>query len=169
MADAITVKCTGFKELADKLREMGRDVAEKALKSAVRAAAVEVKKEAQRILAPMNKTGTLSRSIYVAIDKENSTPTKKVYVVGWRKGLKYRQTGKKKVNRDGYYGLFIEFGTAKMAARPFIRPAFERKKQEAVDVIASHIAFRIAKFEKVSNKGGGTPSIARRHMHFGSK
>lgn len=163
MADAVTVKLTGFKELADQLRELGREISEKALKSAVRAAAVEVKKEAQRILAPSNKTGTLSRSIYVAIDKERSTPSKKVYVVGWRKGLRYRETGKKKVNRDGYYGLFVEFGTAKMAARPFIRPAFEKKKTDAVDIIAKRIEFTIKKIAKTGGRSG------RRVMHFGGK
>lgn len=146
MVDRVQVKVAGFKELADKLREMGRDLAENALKSAVAGAAAVVRNEARR-LVPV-QTGTLKRSIYMALDKENSTPTKKVYVVGWRKGKRFRAVGKNKVNLDGYYGLFVEFGTATTAKRPFIRPAFEKKKGEALDIIGKRIAARIKRFEK---------------------
>lgn len=31
-----------------------------------------------------------------------------------------------------YYAVFLEYGTAKMAAKPFMRPAFEAKKNAAV-------------------------------------
>jgi HK97 gp10 family phage protein len=36
-----------------------------------------------------------------------------------------------------YYWFMVEFGTAKMAAQPFLRPAFEQKKHEAVQVVAA--------------------------------
>jgi HK97 gp10 family phage protein len=39
--------------------------------------------------------------------------------------------------RDPYYWMWVELGTSKMAARPFLRPAFEAKKVEAV-----HVALR---------------------------
>lgn len=146
MADAVTVKLTGFKELADKLRAMGREIGEKALKGAVAGAAGLVRDEARRLVP--QKTGTLRRSIYMVFDKERSTASKKVYVVGWRKGKRFRSVGKNKVNLDGYYGLFVEFGTAKMAARPFVRPAFEKKKDAALDIIGKRIAARIKRFEK---------------------
>ena len=33
---------------------------------------------------------------------------------------------------DPFYWKFVEFGTSKMAARPFLRPAFESRKEQGV-------------------------------------
>jgi HK97 gp10 family phage protein len=38
-----------------------------------------------------------------------------------------------------YYAHFLEFGTKKMAAKPFMGPAFESKKREAKDKMAEVI------------------------------
>ena len=49
-----------------------------------------------------------------------------------------------KVTEEGYnvvglvgstadYAIYLEFGTSKMAARPFLRPVLENKKKEIVD------------------------------------
>ena len=40
---------------------------------------------------------------------------------------------------QGFYGKYLEFGTKKMAAKPFIEPAFLAKRKEAMDVIAEVI------------------------------
>jgi HK97 gp10 family phage protein len=37
----------------------------------------------------------------------------------------------------------VEFGTSKMSPKPFMRPAFEAKKNEAVDAIRDYLAKRI--------------------------
>lgn len=39
--------------------------------------------------------------------------------------------------KKGFWDLFLEFGTRKMAAVPFIRPAFESRKQDALDKYVS--------------------------------
>lgn len=48
------------------------------------------------------------------------------------------QTGGDKSNPGGdtWYWRFLEFGTSKMQAKPFLRPAFERNKDRALTVIA---------------------------------
>ncbi|MEH7157472.1 HK97-gp10 family putative phage morphogenesis protein [Neobacillus drentensis] len=38
-----------------------------------------------------------------------------------------------------YYSHFLEFGTSKMAAQPFMGPSFERKKEEAKEKMAEVI------------------------------
>lgn len=38
---------------------------------------------------------------------------------------------------DPFYWKFLEFGTSKMQARPFLRPAFEARKGEAVTLSAA--------------------------------
>jgi HK97 gp10 family phage protein len=40
---------------------------------------------------------------------------------------------------DYYYAHFLEFGTKKMSARPFMGPTFERKKEEAQQKMAEII------------------------------
>jgi HK97 gp10 family phage protein len=46
---------------------------------------------------------------------------------------------------DAWYAHFVEFGTSKMAARPFMRPAFESRKAGAVEAIKSYLLSRIPK------------------------
>jgi len=41
---------------------------------------------------------------------------------------------------DFFYAHFIEFGTAKMAAKPFMRPAFDTNKERAVEVMKTTLA-----------------------------
>ncbi len=40
---------------------------------------------------------------------------------------------------DAYYGRFLEFGTAKMAARPFLRPAFDARSGEALGIFTDKL------------------------------
>jgi HK97 gp10 family phage protein len=46
---------------------------------------------------------------------------------------------------DTFYGAFIEYGTNKMAAKPYMRPAFDTKKGEAAKIIEHEIRAGIAK------------------------
>lgn len=45
--------------------------------------------------------------------------------------------------RDAFYWMFVEFGTAKMRAQPFLRPAFEAKKEQAVQKAIDAIRDRV--------------------------
>lgn len=47
------------------------------------------------------------------------------------------------VTGEGFYGRFLEFGTSKMPARPFMRPAVDAHAQEVVDLFASEMRRRI--------------------------
>lgn len=76
--------------------------------------------------------------------RELSSLVKQTYIVGVRKGKKYRNQGKKgNLSQDAWYARFVEFGTSKMAARPFMRPAFEAKKGDAVAAIKAYLERRI--------------------------
>jgi HK97 gp10 family phage protein len=46
---------------------------------------------------------------------------------------------------DAFYGMFLEFGTSRIAARPFLRPAFEAVKARAVAEIAAKLGPGIEK------------------------
>ncbi len=58
----------------------------------------------------------------------------KVSKVSKEKGIKVVKIGiSKGDNSEAFYLKFHEYGTSKMAARPFMRPAFERKRKEALE------------------------------------
>lgn len=40
---------------------------------------------------------------------------------------------------DGFYGFFLEFGTSKLTARPWARPAFERSKNTIKGIMAAEL------------------------------
>lgn len=50
------------------------------------------------------------------------------------------------------YGKAMEFGTAKQTGHPWLRPAFENKKQAALDVIVSALQKEITKAERKAAK-----------------
>ncbi len=38
-----------------------------------------------------------------------------------------------------WYGVFPEYGTSRMAAQPFMRPAYDLKRDECIDIFADEI------------------------------
>lgn len=143
MADSF-LELKGFKELADALRELPERVAKNALRSAVGAGAAEIRKEA-KLHAPVD-TGKLRTAVYQKQIREVSGQYQQVFYVGVRAGAKRKKGGVKDYSQSAFYWRFLEFGTAKMAARPFLRPAFERRKEAAVNAIGAKLDERIQKY-----------------------
>lgn len=136
MADGL--KLTGFKELADALRELGPRVARNSLRRAVSAGAAEIRNEA-RARAPVD-TGEMRKDIMVKRERDTKGEMSAKYSVFVRSGKKSRLAGKgRNVQKDSYYWKFVEFGTSKMPAKPFLRPAYEAKKEEAVKIIGENL------------------------------
>jgi HK97 gp10 family phage protein len=75
--------------------------------------------------------------------KNRSGNLKKALAVGkikTKNGVKSIKIGVSRGdNSSAYYGKFIEFGTSKMPAKPFIEPAFEKHKGEAIEIIKQEI------------------------------
>lgn len=46
---------------------------------------------------------------------------------------------------DGFYGMFLEFGTANMPARPILRPAFDSSKDAMLERFKERLATSIKK------------------------
>ena len=144
----------GLSELSAALRELPQRIGRNVLRGSVAAAAAVVRAEA-RNKAPVATgdvaqghppPGTLRRAIYQKQIRELSDSGRQVFFVGVRQGKKYRHQGKKgDKSQDAYYWRFVEFGTSKMAARPFLRPAFEQSKMAAVERMKNYMAERIAR------------------------
>lgn len=144
MAD--TMNLTGFKELAEKLKQLGPRVAKNGLRAAVSSGAAVIRNEA-RSRAPVD-TGEMRKDIHIKREKDargGETVAAK-YSVFVLSGKKSRISGKaRNVDKNSYYWRFVELGTSKMAAQPFMRPAFESKKEAAVEAIGKKLDERIQK------------------------
>ncbi len=142
----------GLRELQVALKALPQGIARNVLRGSVNAGATVIRKEAQS-RAPVSEgpkragqspAGTLKRSVYQKQVRELSSLVKQTFIVGVRKGKKYRNQGKKgNLSQDAWYARFVEFGTSKMAARPFMRPAFEAKKGAAVAAIKAYLERRL--------------------------
>lgn len=80
--------------------------------------------------------GFLRDHLLIAYDKEQSVEGKLAsYIVTWSK--------------DAFYGRYLEYGTSRMVAQPFLRPAYDAKKTEAAQAVDDVI------HEKVRELSGG--------------
>lgn len=149
MADVVTVHIDGLRELGERLRKLSKEVAGKAAYSSMLAGANVIKKRAVRKIesSPSVRTGSLRDAVIVKrIPKSQSSATAE-YIVTVRHGLTRRQKQKGK-QRAAPHAIFVEYGTVNMPAEPFLRPAFDEGKTDAVDAIVS-------KLDKAITKAGG--------------
>lgn len=136
-----TISITGLAELEKRLLDFPDRLAKNILAGAIRAGAAVIRDEA-RSKAPKD-TGEMARDILIKKARGGNGLTFHVYV---RSGKKSRLAGRKRnVSRDSFYWRFVEFGTSKMGAKPFMRPAFDAKKTEAVERIKAYLSARIDK------------------------
>lgn len=150
MAD--TKNLIGFAEMAKRLRDLGPKVGRKHLRAATSKGAAVIRKKA-RELAPVD-TGEMRKDIQQKRDKTSGDNIAS-YSVYTRSGKRSRLSGKaRNVDKDSFYWKFQEFGTAKMPAQPFMRPAFESEKENAVDEIGAELDKRIQKEAADMARGG---------------
>jgi HK97 gp10 family phage protein len=154
---ATIVRVEGLKELEKRLKsladEIGGKKAAQPVKAALRKAGRIVQKDAQSIVR--RKTDLLHDNIIVTTAKRQPPGRFAMNVTVRAKAKKYadnaknRKAGKvgKKFKDYGalFYGRFLEFGTSKMKAYPFLRPAFERNKGGLPNVIRDELAKAIEK------------------------
>ncbi len=145
----------GLRELAAGLRELPKVMENKILRGALRAAAEVVANEA-RYRCPV-RTGQLKASIRVSTRVVNGRVI--CYVKAGSRYTVFRIGKKGRSTKDAYktiganggvdyqaahYAFWIEFGTSKMAARPFMRPAFESKRDQAIATFTEYVQRRLA-------------------------
>ncbi len=140
-----------FLQVKKALEKLPGVIQQKVVVGATRAAAKVVAEEAKERV-PVD-TGLLKKSIGVAKAKKSDTKTNhiKFYVVPKSKILLTSKvsvggkTGKLKAKVNAYYAHMVEFGTSKMAARPFLRPAFENAGDKSVKEFQEYALKRVDK------------------------
>ncbi|CDH08107.1 conserved hypothetical protein [Xenorhabdus bovienii str. oregonense] len=122
---------SGLQDIAKDLEALSKAENNKVLRQATYAAASVLRDEA-RVKAP-KRTGKLSRNIVASNRKgRHGDVLAGVYVRGSNaKGTNSDPKMKKNDPRNAYYWRFLEYGTSKLAPKPFARPAFDAKSDEA--------------------------------------
>lgn len=154
-----STKVDGLKELNEALKQLPERVARNVLRGAANAGTSVIRKEVQQrapvytgeVSAGHPPPGTLKRSIRQAQQRQLSSLVQQTFHIGVRAATTRSKAGAKIVG--AYYWRFVEFGTSKMSARPFLRPAFEAKKLAAVEAIRAYLAERIPREADKLKKG----------------
>lgn len=148
MTDIVEIKLTGFKELGERLKDLGPKVARRGLRATAYAGARVIRNKAKQTTAWQDRSGLLRKNIVVAENRGRNIPERQAtYSVRVRnaKSQKYantklnrrlRRVGKRhKVEGTAFYGKFLEYGTSRMSARPWLRPAFDSSTTEAIEAM----------------------------------
>lgn len=120
MAD---IELEGVDEILNKLQQIGNNISRLENK-ALRSAAQPVLDDAKSSNSFNDRSGNLRKGLKISNIKN-------------KEGVKYVLVGvDKSDNSKIYYGKFLEFGTSKMPAKPFMQPAYEKNKDNIQKTIA---------------------------------
>lgn len=164
----VETRIAGLKGLLAGLDALPGRLEEKAIWSALGGAAVEIKKLAIEKAPELERAtntrtpGTVKRAIRVQRSKFNKGQNGFFEVIVRVKPLGSKRkreaakagalSGANNPN-DPYYWRFLEFGTSKMAKRPFLRPAFEGTKDVQLTRIRVRMKLAIEKEAKKIAEG----------------
>lgn len=129
-AGSISFSIEGFDELVKALAKFPDDAAE-VMASSVMQGALIVQDDA-KVRCPVD-TGTLKRSIHSEFEEQ--TPNSASAVVG----------------TDVEYGKYVEFGTSRMSAQPYLRPAVDENR-EAIEKAITDSFVELA-YQELQNRG----------------
>jgi HK97 gp10 family phage protein len=157
----------GLDGVLEKMRALGPALSAKGARTAMRKAANVVRDAAKVNAAKLDDPSTPNRiadHIGVQFAAKSLKTTGDIMMrVGVRGGAKQyadnrdnRRSGRvgKKFETGGsvFYWRFLEFGTSKMAARPFLRPALSENIDKATEVAVAELNKAI---DRLAQKAGG--------------
>lgn len=157
MASQGLIKIEGLQELQRKLLALPKKLQGPPTRGSLMSGAKLVKDRARDLVA--EDTGFLREAIIQYPVRKNEHRYTDQVRIGVRKRVrkgaklskKYASGLRRRRARGGQKGLtprywrFLEFGTSRMAARPFLRPAFEREKEPAAKRIEQRMRQEIEK------------------------
>lgn len=134
----------GLRELGEAMRSLSRDIALRVAGQATNAGAQLVKKKAIRnvVASPSVDTGSLRDAIIVKKIPRSQTPLTSEHIVTIR-GKSRRGRKSKRHQTIAPHARYVEFGTVYMRAEPFLAPAFDTEKGNAVEAIKNKLRQRI--------------------------
>lgn len=144
------VEVKGLAELRQTLLSLGGEIASKnggPVRSALAKGCKRVRDVSRGIAAGFSDTGRLARAIVSQRERDPGNLTES-FVIRVKNG------NSREDQKGAYYWRFLEFGTVKQAAQPFLRPAFELGKQGFIDEFTNDLTKAIASAVKRFAKNG---------------
>lgn len=129
---------SGFKEMQAALARLAAGVPEEKLRAALREGGELIAEEARR-LVPID-TGQLHDSIAVVDERDMRIYGK---INGGDVSLYVGPVGSAE-DGDVFYARFVEFGSLRSEAQPFMRPAIAAKQADAEKLVAARLAADVA-------------------------
>jgi HK97 gp10 family phage protein len=168
MSDLVTVKISGLDELQKRLEEIPEDLRKKGMRTALSAGA-DIIRDGMVELAPKD-TGFLAEHFNIKTSVKNGGMTGQAFI-GPAGKIDYMEMGSVHARtptgrwkkRKGQFVMeagmvarisveavarFLEFGTSKMAKRPFMTQTFETKKGNALDAMIGKLRDWLDKQQK---------------------
>jgi HK97 gp10 family phage protein len=154
MAGSFTAKVNGLAELRAALLELSPKLRRRALRNALAAGGRVFRDQARRLApvlaAPIVRRGTLVRqpgTLRKALAVRTSKIARRAGDVGVFVNVRPAKSAARGRNspNDPYYWRFVEFGTSRMSARPFLRPAAANAAGEALRRIEQTLGPQIKK------------------------
>ena len=137
------VNLTGAEQLLKRLQALGdenlqRKMARRALRKGAIIFRDAARENARRLDDPQTRE-SIARNIAIRESRRGGAAAGGVMLrVGVLGGAKKTQ-GTGHPGGDTFYWRFLEFGTKKMAAQPFLRPVLAQKAQQATDAVAADL------------------------------
>jgi len=135
MADRFSLKIEGFKELAANLRALPDALQRSVILDALTDAAEPMRARMGQLAPRRPGAPDIADNIGISVANrigdvgggrwEARSDTEHAVAVGPTKNF--------------FYGLFLEYGTIKMAARPFMRPAFDTTVQTSLTILSQRL------------------------------
>lgn len=153
-----SIRIEGLQGVLATLRQLPPEIVSRnggPVRASLRKAAQVIQREMQGnldgIIAAQNadgesvSTGLLRKNIVITRGKRPSNGETMLVRV---RNKRYPMADGRKPVSTAQVARLLEYGTAKRAPMPFIRPAFATKKEEAVNVFTTDILKRIASIQK---------------------
>lgn len=166
----VTVKVDGLRELDAALGELSKASARSVLHRVLRRAAEPIAEKARQLAPDDPATGAPDLRTSIAVSSKLRNPVGKAeFAAVMRAGgskaearaalREARRAGSTSFaemhvgpSQGGGHGVLQEFGTVHHAAQPFMRPAWEAHKEQALDIIKRDLGDEIDKAAKRAAK-----------------
>lgn len=140
-------KVHGLEEVLKSMEQFTDEIKEKMVRSEMWKASEAIRDEAIR-LAPEDE-GRLKEFIG-RISKKSPDGMQAIVKIGLVELNKSHI--KRGLSSDAYYGMFVELGTEHQPAQPFLRPAFDGKKEEYLARLTEGLRLQVERARKRAAK-----------------
>jgi HK97 gp10 family phage protein len=144
----------GLKEMNRVLKRLPEKTRKKVVRSALREGAKVIKEAAENALASMfSGTGNVKSNVGIAAGRSR-VPFQVLYRIGIEGGAVDPEKDPRG-SGEAYYWRFLEFGSSKFHARPFLRPAGEASVGRVTAIMRRKLNKGIVREARKLSRGGG--------------